>query len=145
MLVACLLGTLVVGGCHTTPVPLEKAIPTPELRLMAFQSSSPSFPSTLTITRDTGGLGSSCSILVYINKELAARMEAGEKAMFNVPAGYTLLMVGPDTQGEGLCWFADGYSDQIETYLNPQEKKPYRVSGTPAGTLKITGPKGHNK
>ena len=65
--------------------------------------------------------------------------------MFNVPAGYTLLMVGSDTQGEGLCWFVDGYSDQIETYMNPQEKKPYRVSGTPGGELKIIGPEGQNE
>ena len=142
VLVAFFLGTLVVGGCHTTPVPLEEAIPTPLPRLMAFQSPSPSYPSTLTIIRDKGFGGSSCYIMVYINNELAARMDAGEKAVFHVPAGNTLIMVGPDTQGEGLCWLADKYSDQIETYLNAQEKKPYRVSWTPGGVLSITRAEG---
>lgn len=76
--------------------------------------------------------------MVYINNELAARIDAGEKAMFYVPAGHTLIMVGPDTQGEGLCWLVEGYADQIETYLSAQQKKPYRISWTAGGVLKIS-------
>ena len=76
--------------------------------------------------------------MVYINKELAARMDVGEKAMFFVPAGHTFLMVEPDMQGEGFCWLAQGSIDQIETYLSAQETNLFRISGTPAAFLKIS-------
>ena len=87
-------------------------------------------------------MGWSCYIMVYINNELAARMDAGEKAIFYVPAGHTLIMGGTDTRGEGLCWLADRYSDQIETHLSPQEKKPYRISWTFSGVLRISRAEG---
>ena len=145
MLGACFLGTLIVGGCHTSPVSLEEAIPTPQPRLMAFQSPGPNYPSTLTIIRDQGSVGSSCYIMVYINNELAARMDEGEKAIFSVLAGPTLIRVGLDTQGEGLCWFRERYSNQRATHLNAQEKQTYRVSWTSEDGLKISREEGHNE
>ena len=143
-LVVLFVWSLFVLGCQSTPVDWEEATLTPPERLLAFQSSSPSFPSTLTLIRDKGFIGWPCYIMVYINKQLAARMDGAEKATFYVPGGHTLIKVGPDIQGEGLCWFAEGGSHQIDTHLQVQGKNQYTISWTSRGVLKVSPAEGEN-
>ena len=126
-------------ACHTTPVSLEKASPIPSTRLLAFQDADNPGNSRVTVIRDKGlGGARGCFLVIYVNETMAARIEKGEKATFNLSPGPLLLVVGPDLKGKLLCGYDPGNSTQIKTTLRPNEDKVFRISSSAGGTIHLS-------
>jgi|SRR5258706_817321 len=126
-----LAAVLLLSACATTSTPIVSAKPAPSDHLLAFQSArggNNNNVGTLVVTRDEGFLGSGCYHAVYINKVLAARLAAGEFARFYVEPGETLLRVGRDPYGRGLCGLDQDNWTQRETTLRRGEEKFFRLS-----------------
>jgi len=125
-------------ACHTTPVSLEEASPTPSTRLLAFQDTNHPVNSRVTVIRDKGLGGAGCFLEIYVNETVAARIDKGEKATFNLSPGPLLLGVGPDLKGPLLCGYDPGNSTQIRTTLGPNEEKVFRISLSAGGKIHLS-------
>lgn len=113
-------------GCATSPTPHSEAIPTPKDRVFAFQESVSGKSGVIVVTRDQGFTGSACFYALWIDSILSARLDVGERAKFNVPAGEHLLKVGRDPSGRALCGVDVGGTTQRETIIRENETKYFR-------------------
>ena len=129
--------TIFVTGCATTPIPLAQAKQAPADRVLAFQDRHGDNTSSLTVVRDEGFLGSGCFYAVHVNSTLAARLDVAESARFFVTPGETLLRVGRDPMGRGLCSVNQENWTQRETILKQGEHKVFRLSIDPNGKLDV--------
>lgn len=132
MTAAALVCALLAGGCATTQLPPADAGAVPADRLLLKPAASAD--ATIVVVRDSGFLGKGCMFGLYVNRQLAARFEAGEKATFKVPAGEVLLSVGRDPMGQALC--SPGVDPTLvtrETMLKPGETKHFRLALTQGG------------
>ena len=134
----CLLVLLSMTACHTNPVSLEKASPTPSTRRLAFQDANNPENSRVTVIRDMGVRKSGCFVEIYVNENVAARIDEGEKVTFYLPPGPLLLGVGPDFNGPILCGYDPSNSTQINTTLKPNEEKVFRISFSGGGTIHLS-------
>ena len=120
---------LFLTGCATTvPIPIQEAKQVPADRLLAFQEPHEGVTATVIVTRDRGLPGIACYLAIAINGTVAARLAAEETATFYVEPGETLLRVGGDALGRGLCGFSENYWTQRETILRANETKHFRLS-----------------
>lgn len=124
-------------GCATTPVPLSKARQAPAERVLAFQDQPAANSASITVIRDEGFLGAACFYAVHINGTLAARLDVAESVRFFVPPGETLLRVGRDPLGLGLCGASQDNWTQRETIVKAGEHKAFRLSIDPNGKLDV--------
>ena len=122
-----ILTALLVTGCATTPTPREEARKIDSTRLLAFQEPSVINSGTITITRDSGLLGSGCYYAFWINGKLSARFAPGERASFSVLPGEHILKSGRDPQGGGLCGIPIDEWTQRETTIRSGEIKSFRL------------------
>lgn len=128
----------VLCGCATTPVSINDAKQVPADRLLAFQTADAAKTATLTVVRDEGFLGSGCYYGLWINKTLAARVDVAEYAKFYVEPGETLLRIGRDPQGNGLCAVDQDNWTQRETIMKAGDPKTFRMSIDVNGKLDIS-------
>lgn len=119
---------LLIGGCSTTPQALSEAKKAPSNRLYSHQQKPNADAGTIVVTRDAGVLGSACYSYLAINGEMSARLDVGETAAFYVPPGETLLKVGRDPMGKGLCGLESKAWTQRETTIRPHETKYFRLT-----------------
>lgn len=126
------LAVVLLAGCSTTPIPLGQATPVPKDRVFSHQVE-PSEPfGTIVVARDTGSMGGGCFLAVYLDGEVAARIDTGEVVKFRVPAGDHLVGMGIDKKGGGLCSFTDMMKEQSAS-LKPGQVRLFRVGGDQAG------------
>ena len=117
-----------LAGCATSPVPSGKARPAPSERVSGYQKPVPG-GSSLIVTRDTGFTGGGCFATVFLNGAPVAKLDTGEKAVFQVPPGEWLL--GAALDGSGLC-ATNPERMEISVVLSPSQQKKFRVF-LPAG------------
>ena len=129
---------LFLASCHTTPVPLEEADPVPPDRLLAYQFPSEKTTATIEVIRDRGSIGADCHIGVFLNYQLAARIDPGERARFVIEPGTTTVGAGRDPRGEELCATDQGNVSYVETTLATGETKRFRVSTSEFGRILIS-------
>lgn len=115
-------------GCATTPESTINTKPVPKERLLAYQTETEETTAKITITRDKGNMGSGCYYALAINGDLAARLDPSERAIFFLKPGETLLRVGRDPMGKGLCSIGKDDWTQRETQLKPGDIKYFRIS-----------------
>ncbi|MES2713568.1 MAG: hypothetical protein V4653_18465 [Pseudomonadota bacterium] len=76
-----------LAACATQPIASSSATPVaPTLHAEANSTTG-----RVTVTRDTGLLGSGVSIRVLVNGETSARLNAGETVTFHLPQGEAIL------------------------------------------------------
>lgn len=122
------VAVVMLAGCATSPVPSDKARPAPSERVSGYQNPVPG-GSSLIVTRDTGFTGGGCFATVFLNGAPVAKLDTGEKAIFQVPPGEWLL--GTALDGSALC---ATNPERMETavVLKPGQQKKFRVF-LPAG------------
>lgn len=134
MRVLILAFTLIgLAGCSSTVTPLSQAKLAPPERLLKFQDPTKE-KASLTIIRDRGFGGAGCFASVYIDGEVAAKLEPGEKATFYVKTGESV--VGAGLEGRGLCG-ASGERQERYISLRPEEHKYLRVFTSADGDMDI--------
>ena len=122
------LAIALLAGCATSPVPSDKARPAPSDRVSGYQKTVPG-GSTLIVTRDTGFLGGGCFATIFLNGAPVAKLDTGEKAVFQVPSGEWLL--GAALDGSALC-AANPERMETSVVLKQGQQKKFRVF-LPAG------------
>ena len=133
-----LLSLLWMTACHSKPISIEKASPTPSTRILAFQDANQPGNSRVTVIRDTGVGISGCYVEIYVNETVAARIDKGEKVTFFLSPGPLLLGVGPDLKGKPLCGYDPGNSTQIKTKLAENEEKFFRIYFSTGGAIHLS-------
>lgn len=83
-----------LAACSTTPVPLSEANFTADQYLYRTASAD---TAPVTVRRDRGFYGAACATRIYANGGLAARLQAGEAVVLNIPAGEVILGAEPGT------------------------------------------------
>lgn len=123
------LGVLVLAGCASSPIPLEKAQNAPVDEVFAFQAKSNDASGKITVLRDSGMVGSACDIGVYVDGTKAANLGTGQKASFWVRPGVRNVSIGPSNSG--IC---SGIALRtLSTDVAPGEEKAFRISGDMQG------------
>ena len=140
MLMKLIVSTLLffLASCQTTPVPIEEATLVPPDRLFAYQFPSEKTTATIEVIRDRGSIGADCHIGVFLNYQLVARIDPGERARFAIEPGMTTVGAGRDPRGEELCGTDQGNVQHVETTLAQGETKLFRVSTSAFGRILIS-------
>lgn len=98
--ILAVLPLLVLSGCASYQS--DEAQPVPHDRLLAYQESGQGSVK-VDVSRDVGFLGGGCYVALTIDRQVAARIGAGESASFHVPAGQHVVGIIGDKDGDGLC------------------------------------------
>ena len=124
-----LLATMALTGCVTSQIPPEFATPVPAERLYGYGQKVSVDDATIIVIGDRGLYGSGCGLVVRIDGQRGAMLNAGEISTLYASDGEHLINV--DVSGEGLC---AGMSDKvIEVNLQPSQGRVYRVSADQTG------------
>lgn len=124
-----------LSGCVTKPPrPDQLRQPTAD-RLLAFQSPADG-DATIVVTRDVGMSGSGCYGAIFLDGEVVAKVAAGERATFHVPAGEHI--VGTWNTGSGLCGYREGEDRrEVSTIVRPGEERRFRITINPSSGVEI--------
>ena len=127
-----------LASCHnTTPVPINEAEPVPPDRLFVYEFPSEKTTATIEVFRDRGSTGADCHIGVFLNHQLVARIDPGERARFAIEPGTITVGAGRDPRGEELCSTDQGNVQHVEITLANGDTKRFRVSTSRFGRIHI--------
>jgi hypothetical protein len=119
-----ILLTALLAGCATVPAG-ERASAVPSDRVTAFQTPTDG-DATIIVTRDTGMMGSACTLAIFIDGKQAAELEPGERAVFHVPSGPRII--GTWMSGNGLCGIQKGKNRvEIDASVKPGDVRRFRI------------------
>lgn len=122
------LVSILLTGCSTSPVSLDKAVSVPKDRVLAHSEYNPDY-AKVEIVRDSGALGGGCYLSVIFRDEHLARFDVSEKATFYLPDGEWNFAVAPDPNGKGLCSSALGFNPAFEKQIISKDKdNSFRIS-----------------
>lgn len=119
------LVVLVLAGCATQAPKQSQIKPVPTDRALAYQSASDG-DATIIVTRDIGFAGSGCFAGLYLDGDLVAKLDTGERTSLYVPSGRHVI--GTWNVGKALCGYREG-KDRRETdaTLKPGETRKFRI------------------
>lgn len=120
---------LLLSGCSTSPVSYDQAQPVPPDRLHDYQQSGADM-ARLSVTRDSGILGSACMTDTMIDGKLSAEIKPGEIAAFQVPPGRHIIGAKP----QGIC---GGGLIETEVRADAGQQYRYRISINSTGSMRI--------
>ena len=126
-----------LASCQTTPVPIEEADLVPPDRLFAYEVPTEKATATIEVIRDRGSISADCHIGVFLNYQLVARIDPGERARFMIEPGTTTVGAGRDPRGEELCGTDQYNVEHVETTLAKGETQRFRVSTSAFGRIHI--------
>lgn len=126
MRLAVCIALIATAGCTTSPISSKAAKPVPKDRMFALNTPGPGLVK-MTVTRDSGLLGSGCYVGLALAGQFVARFDPEESADFYVTPGPVQMSAVPDPEGKALC--AAGWDPVIEKYLVTAEgSNLYRIS-----------------
>lgn len=124
-LIAAACAALLLVGCATQAPKQGQIKPVPADRALAYQSAG-SGDATIIVTRDVGFVGGGCFAGLYLDGDLVAKMDTGERTSLYVPSGRHVI--GTWNVGKALCGYREG-KDRRETdaTLKPGETRKFRI------------------
>jgi hypothetical protein len=127
------LGSLVVflalTSCATTPISVEQASTVPGARILAKQMLAPApYTASLVIKRDSGFMGSACSIRVFVDGVAVADLETAEKVEVFVSLGEHIVAV----TSNGIC---GGGTAEAAVVVVPERQRILRIASGQSGDL----------
>lgn len=119
------LTALALAGCATQAPKQSQIKPVPADRALAYQSASGG-DATIIVTRDVGFAGGGCFAGLYLDGDLVAKMDTGERISLYLPSGRHVI--GTWNVGKALCGYREG-KDRRETdaTLKPGETRKFRI------------------
>lgn len=121
-------------GCTTMVVEAMKTVHVSDLdsipeitadRHLLYSEKNSNDMGTITVSRDYAFAGSGCYAGIYINEELAARIDVNEKVSFYLPEGDYYIKINNDPKGRGLCSVANYVGKTIEVSVKSKQSKYY--------------------
>ena len=123
---------LSIVACATQPVSIHQASAVPPARILAPQwLSQAQYTGSLIIKRDTGFMGSACTIRVFIDAVPVADLAPSEKVELFVPFGEHV--VGATSNGV-LC---GGGTSEAAVVVRPENQKILRIASGQSGDIHL--------
>jgi hypothetical protein len=116
-------------ACATSPVSVHQAFLVPSSRMLAPQLVSQAQPTgSLIVKRDSGLMGSACTIRVFVDAVPVADLAPSEKVEFFVPSGEHIVGV----TSNGIC---GGGVAETAVVIFPERQKILRIASGQSGDI----------
>jgi hypothetical protein len=123
---------LSLTACATQPVSIYQASAVPSSRILAPQLlSQAQYTGSLIIKRDTGFMGSACTIRVFVDTVPVADLAPSEKVEIFVPLGEHIVSAAPT---ETLC---GGGISEAAVVIRPESQKILRIASGQSGDIHV--------
>ena len=124
-----LLLFLLFTGCATTPLTVNQASPVPSSRILAPQLiSQQSNTGILIVKRDSGFMGSACTIRVFVDALPVADLAPSEKVELYVPLGEHSVVAS----ATGIC---GGGTSEAAVVVMPERQRILRIASGQSGDI----------
>lgn len=116
-------------ACATTPVTINQAATVPESRILSRQwTTQGSNTGSLVVKRDSGFMGSACTIRVFVDAVPVADLKPAEKVELFVPLGEHSVVV----TSNGIC---GGGTSETAVVIMPERQKILRIASGQSGDI----------
>lgn len=129
--VLALCALAVMTGCATAPIERGSASAVPQDRVLArgVLTEKPG-SARVTVSRDSGFMGSACTYRLFIDGQAVALLRGSERFEFFVTPGEHIL----STRTDGIC---SGGTAEVATQVAAGQAKRFRISSSPEGSYAI--------
>ncbi|MGH7812082.1 MAG: hypothetical protein ACREP5_17535 [Candidatus Binatia bacterium] len=120
---------LLLAACATTPTTIQQASDVPSSRILAAQwvSQAP-YTGSLIVKRDSGFMGSACTIRVFVDAVPVADLAPAEKVEIFVPMGEHIVGV----TSNGIC---GGGVAETAVVIGLERQKILRIASGQSGDI----------
>jgi len=123
---------LSLTACATQPVSIYQASAVPSSRILAPQLlSQAQYTGSLIIKRDTGFMGSACTIRVFVNSVPVADLAPSEKVEIFVPLGEHIVSAAP------IGTVCGGGTSEAAVVIRPESQKILRIASGQSGDIHV--------
>src|SRR4029450_525893 len=124
--------TLSLTACATQPVSIYQASAVPSSRILAPQLlSQAQYTGSLIIKRDTGFMGSACTIRVYVDTVPVADLGPSEKIELFLPFGEHVVGATPTDA------FCGGGTSEAAVVIRPESQRILRIASGQSGDIHL--------
>ena len=126
------LVALALAGCATQPISIQQASAVPAARILAPQWLAPAqYTGSLIIKRDSGFMGSACTVRVFIDAVPVADLAPAEKVELFVGLGeHVVGATSPNA-------FCGGGASETAVVVVPEHQKILRIASGQSGDLHL--------
>ena len=129
MRLLALLLLLSLTACATTPLTIDQASPVPSSRILAPQLvAQTSNTGILVVKRDSGFMGSACTIRVFVDAVPVADLAPAEKVELYVSLGEHSVVV----TSNGIC---GGGTSEAAVVIMPERQRILRIASGQSGDI----------
>jgi hypothetical protein len=119
-------------ACATQPISIYQASTVPSSRILARQLlSQAQYTGSLIIKRDTGFMGSACTIRVFVDAMPVADLAPSEKVELFVPFGEYVVSATPTDS------FCGGGTSEAAVVIRPESQKILRIASGQSGDIHL--------
>lgn len=119
-----------LSACATTPLTLNQTVPVPESRILARQFlSETSNSGSLVVKRDSGFMGSACTIRVFVDAVAVADLNPAEKIELFVALGEHSVVA---TATSSIC---GGGTSEAAVVIMPERQRILRIASGQSGDI----------
>jgi hypothetical protein len=120
---------LSVAACATTPLTINQAAAVPETRILAPQLlAQASNTGSLVVKRDSGFMGSACTIRVFVDAVPVADLKSAERVELFVPLGEHSVVA----TSNGIC---GGGTSEVAVVIMPERQRILRIASGQSGDI----------
>ena len=124
-----LLMLLSVAACATTPLTINQAAAVPETRILAPQLlAQASNTGSLVVKRDSGFMGSACTIRVFVDAVPVADLKSAERVELFVALGEHSVVA----TSNGIC---GGGTSEAAVVIMPERQRILRIASGQSGDI----------
>lgn len=124
--------TVSLTACATSPVTINQASPVPASRILAPQLlDQAQYTGSLVIKRDSGFMGSACTIRIFLGALPVADLAPSEKVELFVPLGEHIVVATP------ISSFCGGGVSETAVVVGPEHRKILRVASGQSGDIRL--------
>ena len=119
-------------GCATSPITINAASPVPSSRILAPQLlSQAQYTGSLVIKRDSGFMGSACTVRIFLGALPIADLAPSEKVELFVPLGEHIVVA------TSISSFCGGGTSEAAVVIAPERQKILRVASGQSGDIHL--------
>jgi len=127
---AIFLSVLSFTACATTPLTLNQTVAVPESRVLARQLlNQTSNSGSLVVKRDSGFMGSACTIRVFVDAIPVADLKPAEKVELFMALGDHSVVA---TATSGIC---GGGTSEAAVVIMPERQRILRIASGQSGDI----------
>ena len=122
---------LSITACATTPITVNQAASVPDSRILApHLLAQASNTGSLVLKRDSGFMGSACTIRVFVDAVAVADLASAEKVELFIPVGEHSIVVTPN----GIC---GGGTSETTVVIMPERQRILRIAAGQSGDIHL--------